>query len=44
MRRFITYTSNLEGQLDGKRSLGRTKHRWDDYINMGIKAAVCGRE
>jgi hypothetical protein len=44
MRRSISCPYNLGGQLDGKKSLGRPKHKWGDDINMGIKAVVCGLE
>jgi hypothetical protein len=27
----------LAGRFEGRRSLGRTRHRWDDNINMDLR-------
>jgi hypothetical protein len=27
---------NLVGKLEGRRRLGRPRHRWDDKIKLGI--------
>jgi hypothetical protein len=35
MRKFIT--ENLKGQLGGKGSLGRPKHKRGDYINVILR-------
>jgi hypothetical protein len=32
----------LVGKTDGKRSLGRTRHRWYDNIKMDLKEEECG--
>jgi hypothetical protein len=31
----------LVGKPEGKRVLGRPKHRWEDNINMDLKKVVC---
>ena len=32
----------LVGKPEGKRPLGRTKHRWKDNIKMDLGEVVCG--
>jgi hypothetical protein len=32
----------LVGKREGKRPLGRPKHRWEDNINMDLQEVVCG--
>jgi hypothetical protein len=32
----------LVGKPEGKRQLGRPKHRWEDNINMDLQEVVCG--
>ena len=32
----------LVGKLEGKRPLGRPRHRWDDYIKMDLQDVGCG--
>jgi hypothetical protein len=32
----------LVGKREGKRSLGRPKHRWEDNINMDLQEVGCG--
>jgi hypothetical protein len=31
----------LVGNPEGKRPLGRTRHRWEDNITMNLKGIVC---
>jgi len=33
----------LVGKPEGKRSLGRTRHRWEDNIKMDLQEVGCGR-
>ena len=30
------------GKPEGKRPLGRPRHRWEDYINMDLQQVVSG--
>jgi hypothetical protein len=32
----------LVGKSEGKRPLGRPRHRWKDNINMGLQEVRCG--
>ena len=32
----------LVGKPEGKRPLGKSKHRWEDNIKMGLQEAGCG--
>ena len=32
----------LEGKPEGKRQLGRPRHRWEDNIKMDLQEEVCG--
>jgi hypothetical protein len=32
----------LEGKPEGKRPLGRLRHRWEDNIKMDLKEVRCG--
>jgi hypothetical protein len=32
----------LVGKSEGKRPLGRPRHRWEDNINMNLKEVGCG--
>jgi hypothetical protein len=32
----------LVGKPEGKRPLGRPRHRWDDNINMDLQEVRCG--
>jgi hypothetical protein len=32
----------LIGKPDGKRQLGRPRHRWEDNIKMGLQEVGCG--
>ena len=32
----------LVGKPDGKRPLGRPRHRWEDNIKMGLQEVGCG--
>ena len=32
----------LVGKPEGKRPLGRTRHRWEDNIKMGLQEVLCG--
>jgi hypothetical protein len=32
----------LVGKPEGKRSLGRPRHRWEDNIKMDLKEVGCG--
>ena len=32
----------LVGKPEGKRSLGRTRRRWEDNIKMELQEVVCG--
>jgi hypothetical protein len=32
----------LVGKPEGKNSLGRTRHRWDDNIKMDLQELGCG--
>jgi len=32
----------LVGKPEGKRPLGRPRHRWEDNINMGLQEVGCG--
>jgi len=32
----------LEGKPEGKRSLGRPRHRWEDNIMMDLQEVICG--
>jgi hypothetical protein len=32
----------LVGKPDGKRPLGRSRHRWEDNIKMDLQEVVCG--
>ena len=32
----------LVGKPEGKRPLGRLRHRWEDNIKMGLKEVGCG--
>jgi hypothetical protein len=32
----------LVGKPEGKRPLGRPRHRWDDNINMDLQEVGCG--
>jgi hypothetical protein len=32
----------LMGKLEGKRPLGRPRHRWDVNIKMGLQEVGCG--
>ena len=32
----------LVGKLEGKRPLGRTRHRWEDNIKMDLQEVGCG--
>jgi hypothetical protein len=34
----------LVGKPEGKRSLGRPRRRWEDYIRMDLQEVGCGRE
>jgi hypothetical protein len=34
----------LVGKPEGKRPLGRPRHKWDDNIRMGLQEVGCGRE
>ena len=33
---------NLVGKPEGKRLLGRPRHRWEDNINMDLQEVGCG--
>jgi hypothetical protein len=33
---------SLVGKLEGKRPLGRPRHRWGDNIKMGVQYVGCG--
>jgi hypothetical protein len=33
---------NAYGVLEGKRPLGRPRHRWEDNIKMDLKEIECG--
>jgi len=32
----------LEGKTEGKRLLGRPRHRWEDIIKMDLQEVGCG--
>jgi len=32
----------LVGKLEGRRPLGRPRHRWEDNIKMNLEEVVCG--
>ena len=32
----------LLGKLEGKKSLGRPRHKWEDNINMDLQEVGCG--
>jgi hypothetical protein len=32
----------LVGKYEGKRPLGRSRHRWEDNIKMGLQEVGCG--
>jgi hypothetical protein len=32
----------LVGKLNGKRPLGRPRHRWENNIKMGLQEVGCG--
>jgi hypothetical protein len=32
----------LVGKPEGKRPLGRTRRRWEDYIKMDLQGVGCG--
>jgi hypothetical protein len=34
--------SVLVGQPEGRRPLGRPRHRWEDNIKMGLQEVGCG--
>jgi len=34
--------SVLVGKPEGKRPLGRPRHRWEDYIKMDLQEVGCG--
>jgi hypothetical protein len=34
----------LVGKPEGKRSLGRPRHRWEDNVRMDLQEVGCGRE
>ena len=33
----------MVGKPEGKRPLGRTRHRWEDNIKIDLQAVECGR-
>jgi hypothetical protein len=41
MRRGEAYTGCCLGKPEGKRPLGRSRHRWDDNIKMYIQEVGC---
>ena len=41
----LTYTAPsgaMVGKPEGKRPLGRSRHRWEDNIQMGLQEVECG--
>jgi hypothetical protein len=36
------YTGFLVGKSEGKRPLGRSRHRWENNIKMDLWEVVCG--
>jgi len=36
------YTGFWWGDLRGKRPLGRSRHRWEDYIKKDLQEVECG--
>ena len=36
------YTGFLKGKPEGKRPLGRPRHRWEDNIKMDLQEVECG--
>jgi hypothetical protein len=34
----------LMGKPEGKRPLGRLRHRWEDYVRMDVQEVGCGCE
>ena len=37
-----TYIQVLVGKPEGKRQLGRPRHRWEDNIKMDLQGVGCG--
>jgi hypothetical protein len=36
------HIQDLVGKPEGKRPLGRPRHRWEDYIKMDLQEVGCG--